>query len=143
MLILASTSDVIQVVTSAASQIEVHASYVDFNGTTVTPGRTNTAHITTATTTTVVPNPGVSTQRNVKHLNITNDHTSATCAITVEHSDGTTVEELIEEHGGKVTASVSKATNYLLAGDGGGGKRSDAEKFGVKVISENDLISMI
>lgn len=50
---------------------------------------------------------------------------------------------LIEEHGGKVTASVSKATSYLLAGDGGGGKRSDAEKFGVKVISENDLISMI
>lgn len=52
-------------------------------------------------------------------------------------------KDLIEEHGGKVTASVSKATNYLLAGDGGGGKRSDAEKFGVKVISENDLISMI
>ncbi len=50
---------------------------------------------------------------------------------------------LIEEHGGKVTASVSKATSYLLAGEGGGGKRTDAEKFGVKIISENDLVSMI
>jgi len=95
MLILASTSDVIRVVTSAASQIEVHASYIDFNGTTVTPGRTNTAHITTATTTTVVPSPGASTQRNVKHLNITNDHASATCSVTIEHFDGTTAEELI------------------------------------------------
>lgn len=50
---------------------------------------------------------------------------------------------LIEEHGGKVTASVSKATSYLLAGEGGGSKRTDAEKFGVKIISENDLVSMI
>lgn len=95
MLILASTSDVIRIVTSAASQIEVHASYVDYNGTTVTPGRTNTAAITTATTTTVVPSPGSSVQRNVKHLNITNDHASASCAVTIEHYDGTNAEELI------------------------------------------------
>lgn len=95
MLILASTSDLIRVVTSAAAQIEVHASYVDFNGSAVTPGRTNTAHITTATTTTVVPSPGSGVQRNVKHLNITNDHATVTCTVTVEHTDGTTVEELI------------------------------------------------
>ncbi len=52
-------------------------------------------------------------------------------------------KELIEEHGGKVTASVSKATNYLLAGDGGGGKRDDAEKFGVEVISEEELKKLV
>jgi DNA ligase (NAD+) len=50
---------------------------------------------------------------------------------------------LIEEHGGKVTASVSKATSYLLAGEGGGGKRTDAEKFGVKIISEQDLTALL
>lgn len=95
MLILSSTSDIIRVVTSAAAQIECHASWVDLNGTTVTPGRTNTPHITTATTTTIVASPAASTVRNVKHLNITNDHASASCNVTVEHFDGTTAIEMI------------------------------------------------
>lgn len=95
MINLASTSDLIQVVTSHAAQIEVHASWVDLNGTTVTPGRTNTPHITTATTTTVVGSPAASTVRNVKHLNITNDHASQSCIVTVEHYDGTTAIELM------------------------------------------------
>lgn len=95
MINLASTSDLIRVVSSHAAQLEVHASYVDLNGTTVTPGRTNTPHITTATTTTVVPSPGASTVRNVKHLNITNDHASQSCIVTVEHFDGTTAIELM------------------------------------------------
>lgn len=95
MINLASTSDLLQVVTSAAAQIEVHASWVDLSGTTVTPGRTNTPHITTATTTTIVGSPAASTVRNIKHLNITNDHASQSCMVTVEHTDGTTVIELI------------------------------------------------
>jgi len=95
MLNLTSTSDIIRVGTSQAAQIEVHASYVDWNGSAITPGRTNTPHITTATTTTVVAAPGASVQRNVKHLNITNDHASASCAVTVEHFDGTTAIELM------------------------------------------------
>lgn len=97
MLVLASTSDTIRVVTSAAAQIEVHASYGDL---TVATGaldldRTNTAAITTATTTTVVPSPGSGVKRNVRHLNITNDHASLPCVVTIEHSDGTNIEELI------------------------------------------------
>ena len=59
MIILASTSDLIRVITSHAASIEVHTSYVDLNGTTVTPGRTNTL-ITTATTATIVGSPGAS-----------------------------------------------------------------------------------
>lgn len=95
MLLLASTSDLVRVVTGSAAQIEVHASWVDISGTTITPGRQNTAPITTATTTTVVPVPDASTQRNVKHLNITNDHASQSCVVTVEHTDGTNAVELI------------------------------------------------
>lgn len=52
-------------------------------------------------------------------------------------------KDLIEEHGGKVSGSVSKATSYLLAGEGGGGKRADAAKFEVKIISQEDLMDMI
>ena len=95
MIILASTADLVRVVTSHAALVEVHASYVDLNGTTVTPGRLNTL-ISTATTTTVVASPASATVRNIKHLNITNDHASQSCSVTVEHSDGTTVIELMQ-----------------------------------------------
>ena len=94
MIILASTADLVRVVTSHSALVEVHASYVDLNGTTVTPGRLNTL-ISTATTTTVVASPASSTVRNIKHLNITNDHASQSCNVTVEHTDGTTVIELM------------------------------------------------
>ena len=94
MIILASTADLVRVVTSHAALVEVHASYVDLNGTTVTPGRLNTL-ISTATTTTVVASPASATVRNIKHLNITNDHASQSCNVTVEHTDGTTAIELM------------------------------------------------
>lgn len=51
-------------------------------------------------------------------------------------------QALIESHGGKVTASVSKSTNYLLAGVGGGSKRDDAAKFGTNIIDEEELKSL-
>lgn len=96
MLNLASTSDLVRVITSAAADIEVHASWVDLNGTTVTPGRTNTPSITTATTTTVVPSPAASTVRNIKGLYITNNSASASCSVAVEHTDGTNPVELMQ-----------------------------------------------
>ncbi len=111
MLNLASISDVVRVVTTTAAQIEVHASWVDLLGTTVTAGRTNTPNITTATTTTVVPSPSVGAVRNVKHLNITNDHASQQCYVTVEHTDGTTVAELI-------AVSLLPGENMVLGEDG-------------------------
>ncbi|MEM6911734.1 MAG: NAD-dependent DNA ligase LigA [Verrucomicrobiota bacterium] len=46
----------------------------------------------------------------------------------------------IEAAGGKVTGSVSKNTDYLLAGEGGGSKRDKAAKLGVEVIEENQFI---
>lgn len=52
-------------------------------------------------------------------------------------------KDLIEEHGGKVASSVSKATSYLLTGEGGGSKRTDAEKFSIKIIQEAELLSML
>ena len=68
MLLLASTADLIRVVTGSSGTVEVHASFVDVAAGVITPGRTNTPTITTATTTTVVASPAASTQRNVKLL---------------------------------------------------------------------------
>jgi hypothetical protein len=94
MLLLTSTSDLVQVITGAAGAIAVHASYVDNNAGTITPGRTNTASIATAATTTVVASPAASTQRNVKLLNIFNSHASISNLVTLQHTDGTNVEIL-------------------------------------------------
>ena len=61
MIFLTSTSDIIQVITSAAGSIRVHSTWIDNASGTVTPGRTNLAAITSATTTTaVVANADVS-----------------------------------------------------------------------------------
>ncbi|MEM7144026.1 MAG: NAD-dependent DNA ligase LigA [Verrucomicrobiota bacterium] len=45
--------------------------------------------------------------------------------------------------GGKVPGSISKNTDYLLAGEGGGSKRDKAESLGVKIIDEAALEKLI
>lgn len=95
-MLLTSINDLVSVVTASAVALDVHASYVDLSGTTVTPARTNTLQITTAITTTVVPSPGASTQRKVKFLTIRNTHATSSNDITVRHTDGTTVVTMIK-----------------------------------------------
>lgn len=51
--------------------------------------------------------------------------------------------ELIENHGGKCTGSVSKKTSYLLAGEAAGSKLDKAVSLGIPVISEEELLAMI
>ena len=50
---------------------------------------------------------------------------------------------IIKEHGGKVSSSVSKKTDYVLAGEEAGGKLEKANALGIRVISESDLLDMI
>ena len=52
------------------------------------------------------------------------------------------VKEFIEQHGGKVTDSVSKNTSYLVLGEAPGSKLERAKALGVKVIGEGELRKM-
>ncbi len=47
--------------------------------------------------------------------------------------------EKIEQFGGKVTSSVSKNTDYVLAGEKAGSKLDKAEKLGVKILGEEEF----
>ncbi len=50
---------------------------------------------------------------------------------------------LIEKAGGKVASSVTRKTDYLLAGEGGGSKREKAAGLGVALLSEEDFLRLI
>ncbi len=51
-------------------------------------------------------------------------------------------KELIESHGGKVAGSVSKQTDYVVAGDEAGSKLEKARELGIAVVDEAGLRKM-
>jgi len=53
------------------------------------------------------------------------------------------VAEKIRQAGGTVSASVSKKTTYVLAGDEAGGKLDKARKLGVQILSEAELVALL
>jgi len=52
-------------------------------------------------------------------------------------------EDLILKNGGKCTGSVSKKTDFVLAGEAAGSKLDKALELGIRVISEKDFLDMI
>jgi DNA ligase (NAD+) len=50
---------------------------------------------------------------------------------------------LIREAGGSVTSSVSKNTNFVLAGESAGSKLEKAKELGVKILTEKDFLQIL
>jgi DNA ligase (NAD+) len=54
------------------------------------------------------------------------------------------LKKAIEDNGGKVSASISKKTNFIVAGDNmGPSKLAKAQDLGIAIISEQDFIDKI
>lgn len=53
------------------------------------------------------------------------------------------IEQLIRDHGGKASGSVSKKTDYVVAGEAAGSKLAKAEELGVKVLTEDEFLAML
>ena len=62
---------------------------------------------------------------------------------TLEQYNRNEIHQLIEQHGGKTSASVSARTSYLVAGAKAGSKLVRAEKLGVTVLSESDFSRLL
>ena len=59
---------------------------------------------------------------------------------TLKRSEAKT---MIEQHGGKVSGSVSKKTDFVVAGEDAGSKLDKANQLGVLVISEQELLDLL
>lgn len=55
----------------------------------------------------------------------------------------TQMEELIKKHGGKISSSVSRKTDYVIAGENAGSKLTKAEQLGVSILTEEELLKML
>lgn len=62
---------------------------------------------------------------------------------TLEHYSREEAGSIIEKLGGKTSSSVSKKTDYVLAGEEAGSKLKKAQELGVNIISEDEFINLI
>ncbi len=52
-------------------------------------------------------------------------------------------KQLVESLGGRVTGSVSKETGFVVVGDSPGSKYDDAQRLGVKTLTEDEFIELL
>ena len=85
---------------------------------------------------------GVITSAEIKELS--NEFEGLTFVLTGTLEDMTRDEaaDMIKARGGKVSSSVSKKTDYVLAGEAAGSKLTKAQSLGVKVIDKDTFLEM-
>ena len=79
-------------------------------------------------------------EKTAVNSNIANKTFVLTGTLSMPRKD---VENIIESLGGRTSSSVSKNTDYVLAGEDAGSKLDKAKSLGVKIISEDDFKKLI
>jgi DNA ligase (NAD+) len=87
---------------------------------------------------------GVNTKANTDEK-VTGFFTGKTVVFTGELNSMTRsdAEQMILKQGGKPSKSVSKKTDFVVAGPGAGSKLKDAQSLGIAVLSESDFLKLI
>ena len=62
---------------------------------------------------------------------------------TLTRYDRNGIESIIKDLGGKATGSVSKKTDYVVAGENAGSKLDKAKELGVPVLTEAEFDTLI
>lgn len=62
---------------------------------------------------------------------------------TLQHFTRDSITKKLEELGAKVSGSVSKKTDYVIAGEKAGSKLSKANQLGIKVLTENEFMELV
>jgi DNA ligase (NAD+) len=89
---------------------------------------------------------GLNFEQEVKEKDESSQHLANMTFVLTGELDSmprTEAKKRIEELGGKMTGSVSKKTNYLVAGSNPGSKYAKAEKLGIKILNEKDFLLLL
>ena len=86
-------------------------------------------------------------QPQIQQIQMFTEHTfqSKTFVLTgtLEHYTRPTAAALIKERGGKVTDSVSKKTDYIIAGQDPGSKLEKGHQLGIKILKEEEFTHLL
>ena len=85
---------------------------------------------------------GVTTEQSVKKVSTELTGLTFVLTGTLENMTRDEAAEMIKARGGKVSSSVSKKTDYVLAGEAAGSKLTKAQSLGVKIIDKDTFLEM-